>query len=91
MIKWIKILLGFDKPVIVWEKYYYFSDPGWSEKCVFRYTIYRYSLSGDYRLEMDPWKFTVIYTKYKANNMPMYIEAMKKLRELENDRNNMAH
>jgi hypothetical protein len=89
MLKWIKILLGFDKPVVVWEKFY--NTMYVDQYVTFRYTIYHYPLSNSYRLEMDPWKIKPLYTPFKANAQPMYIEAMKKLRELENDKQHLAH
>lgn len=81
MIKFFKILFGYDKPVVVWEKFYYLEVL--CGEAMFRYTIYHYPISDTYRLEMDPWRIKPLYISYKAKNMPMYVEAMRKLRELE--------
>lgn len=88
---YVKMLLGLEKKVVVWENYYTKSYPEKRQQqitgfsCIFTYTIYKYELSGRYELTMSPYKQRILLLEEYAKDMPMYITARTKLLELQNN------
>lgn len=87
---YVKMLLGLEKKVVVWEDYYRYAYYGKRQQqsyldCTFTYTIYQYSISGRYELTMEPFSTKILLFDLYAKDMPMYITARTKLLELQNN------